>query len=190
MSRRARHYRARGASQPRAAALQHARPRRGRRPRPLDGGAGADPRCSWRSRWRPASSRTRWRCSPTPGTCSPTPAAIAFSLVALRLAARPARRGDDVRLQARGDPLRAGQRRDAADPRRVHRLRGDPPAVRAAATSAAAWCWRWRSSASLVNLAAVWTLSGANRGSLNVEGSFQHLLTDLYGFIGTAIAAA
>ncbi len=41
----------------------------------------------------------------------------------------------------------------------------------------------------VVNLAAVWTLSGANRRSLNVEGSFQHLLTDLYGFIGTAIAA-
>ncbi len=41
----------------------------------------------------------------------------------------------------------------------------------------------------VVNLAAVWTLSGANRRSLNVEGSFQHLLTDLYGFIGTAVAA-
>jgi cobalt-zinc-cadmium efflux system protein len=41
----------------------------------------------------------------------------------------------------------------------------------------------------LVNLAAVWTLSGANRRSLNVEGSFQHILTDLYGFIGTALAA-
>jgi cobalt-zinc-cadmium efflux system protein len=32
-------------------------------------------------------------------------------------------------------------------------------------------------------------LARANRRSLNVEGSFQHLLTDLYGFIGTAIAA-
>ena len=41
----------------------------------------------------------------------------------------------------------------------------------------------------LVNLAAVWTLSGANRRSLNVEGSFQHILTDLFGFIGTALAA-
>ena len=41
----------------------------------------------------------------------------------------------------------------------------------------------------LVNLAAVWVLSGAERRSLNVEGSFQHLLTDLYGFIGTAVAA-
>jgi len=41
-----------------------------------------------------------------------------------------------------------------------------------------------------VNLAAIWTLAKANRRSLNLEGSFQHVLTDLYGFIGTAIAAA
>jgi cobalt-zinc-cadmium efflux system protein len=32
-------------------------------------------------------------------------------------------------------------------------------------------------------------LARANRGSLNVEGSYQHILTDLYAFIGTAIAA-
>jgi cobalt-zinc-cadmium efflux system protein len=41
-----------------------------------------------------------------------------------------------------------------------------------------------------VNLAATWTLARANRESLNIEGSFQHILTDLYAFIGTAIAAA
>jgi cobalt-zinc-cadmium efflux system protein len=41
----------------------------------------------------------------------------------------------------------------------------------------------------VVNLAATWTLARADRQSLNVEGSFQHVLTDLYGFIGTAIAA-
>jgi len=41
----------------------------------------------------------------------------------------------------------------------------------------------------VVNLAAAWTLSRANRRSLNVEGSFQHILVDLYGFIGTAVAA-
>jgi cobalt-zinc-cadmium efflux system protein len=40
-----------------------------------------------------------------------------------------------------------------------------------------------------VNLAAVRVLARANRDSLNVEGSFQHLLTDLYAFAGTAIAA-
>ena len=42
----------------------------------------------------------------------------------------------------------------------------------------------------IVNLAATWTLSKANRESMNVEGSFQHLLTDLFGFIATAIAGA
>lgn len=42
----------------------------------------------------------------------------------------------------------------------------------------------------VVNLAATWTLARANRQSLNVEGSFQHILTDLYAFVGTAIAAA
>jgi cobalt-zinc-cadmium efflux system protein len=40
-----------------------------------------------------------------------------------------------------------------------------------------------------VNIAATWVLSRANRSSLNVEGAFQHILTDLYGFIGTVIAA-
>jgi cobalt-zinc-cadmium efflux system protein len=39
-----------------------------------------------------------------------------------------------------------------------------------------------------VNLAAAWTLAKANRESLNVEGSFQHILTDLYAFIGTLVA--
>jgi cobalt-zinc-cadmium efflux system protein len=40
----------------------------------------------------------------------------------------------------------------------------------------------------VVNLVAVWVLAKANRTSLNVEGSFQHILTDLYGFIATVIA--
>jgi cobalt-zinc-cadmium efflux system protein len=41
-----------------------------------------------------------------------------------------------------------------------------------------------------VNLAATWVLSQADRRSVNVEGAFQHVLTDLYAFIATAIAAA
>ncbi len=41
-----------------------------------------------------------------------------------------------------------------------------------------------------VNLLAVWAMRKANRESLNVEGSFQHILTDLYAFIATAIAGA
>lgn len=40
----------------------------------------------------------------------------------------------------------------------------------------------------VVNVIATWLLAKANRSSLNVEGAFQHLLTDLYGFIGTGIA--
>jgi len=40
-----------------------------------------------------------------------------------------------------------------------------------------------------VNLAATWILAGAGRRSLNVEGSYRHLLTDLYAFIATALAA-
>ena len=39
-----------------------------------------------------------------------------------------------------------------------------------------------------VNLLAVWVMSKANRQSLNIEGSFQHILTDLYAFIATAVA--
>lgn len=41
-----------------------------------------------------------------------------------------------------------------------------------------------------VNVVATWVLAKANRSSLNVEGAFQHILTDLYGFIGAAIAGA
>jgi cobalt-zinc-cadmium efflux system protein len=40
----------------------------------------------------------------------------------------------------------------------------------------------------MVNIAAAWVLAKANRSSLNVEGAYQHIVTDLYGFIGTAIA--
>ena len=43
----------------------------------------------------------------------------------------------------------------------------------------------------VVNLAATRVLAGGSdhERSLNVEGSFRHILTDLYGFIATAIAA-
>jgi cobalt-zinc-cadmium efflux system protein len=40
----------------------------------------------------------------------------------------------------------------------------------------------------VVNLGAAWVLAKANRRSLNIEGSFQHILTDLYAFIGTLAA--
>jgi cobalt-zinc-cadmium efflux system protein len=41
-----------------------------------------------------------------------------------------------------------------------------------------------------VNLVAARLLAGAERRSLNVEGAFRHLLTDLFAFIATAIAGA
>ncbi|MDH6130983.1 cobalt-zinc-cadmium efflux system protein [Kitasatospora sp. MAA4] len=42
----------------------------------------------------------------------------------------------------------------------------------------------------VVNIGAAWCMSKANRSSLNVEGAFQHVLTDLYAFIATAVAGA
>lgn len=40
----------------------------------------------------------------------------------------------------------------------------------------------------LVDVVAAWQLAGANRSSLHIEGAYQHVLTDLFGFIGTAAA--
>jgi cobalt-zinc-cadmium efflux system protein len=115
-------------------------------------------------------------------------AAIGLSLLALRLAARPARgawtfglkRVEILSAQANGVTLLilAAFISYAA----VRRLL-DPPQVHGGLMLIVAL------GGALVNVAAVWTLSGARRSSLNVEGSFQHILTDLYAFIGTAIAA-
>jgi cobalt-zinc-cadmium efflux system protein len=41
-----------------------------------------------------------------------------------------------------------------------------------------------------VNLAAAWLIRGTARRSLNVEGALQHIVTDLFAFIATAIAGA
>jgi cobalt-zinc-cadmium efflux system protein len=40
-----------------------------------------------------------------------------------------------------------------------------------------------------VNVAAAAVLAGGGRRSLNVEGSYRHVVTDLYAFVATAIAA-
>jgi cobalt-zinc-cadmium efflux system protein len=42
----------------------------------------------------------------------------------------------------------------------------------------------------LVNVVALRQVARANRANLNVEGSYRHLLTDLYAFAGTAVAGA
>jgi cobalt-zinc-cadmium efflux system protein len=115
-------------------------------------------------------------------------ATIALSLLALRLAARPPsgaltfglRRVEIVSALVNGVTLLILAAFIAYEA--VRRL-FSPPQVHGGVVLAVAL------AGILVNLAAVWLLSGANRASLNIEGSFQHILTDLYGFIGTAIAA-
>ena len=114
--------------------------------------------------------------------------AIGFSLVALGLASRPARgamtygfrRVEILSAQANGVTLLVLAAFITYEA--IRRL-FDPPHVRGWLMLAVAL------AGVLVNLAATWTLSRANRGSLNLEGSYQHVLTDLYAFLGTAAAA-
>lgn len=40
----------------------------------------------------------------------------------------------------------------------------------------------------VVNVCATWVLAKANRTSLNIRGAYAHVVTDLYAFIGTAVA--
>jgi len=113
--------------------------------------------------------------------------ALAMSLVVLRLAARPAggnrtfglRRSEILSAQANGAALLvlAGLIVYGA----VRRLVSPPPANGTAILVVAL-------VGIGVNLLATWQLAGANRQSLNVEGSFQHVLNDLYAFIATAVA--
>lgn len=42
----------------------------------------------------------------------------------------------------------------------------------------------------IVNLVALWILSGADRRSLNIEGSFQHVLMDLFGSVAAMVSGA
>jgi cobalt-zinc-cadmium efflux system protein len=116
-------------------------------------------------------------------------AAIGLSLVAIHLAKRPAegrmtfglKRVEILSAQANGVTLLVLAALIAIEG--VRRL-VDPPGVDGALVLVVAL------AGIVVNLAATAVLARANRQSLNVEGSFQHLLTDLYAFTGTAIAAA
>jgi cobalt-zinc-cadmium efflux system protein len=115
--------------------------------------------------------------------------ALALSLVAIRLARRPAagaltyglKRSEILAAAINGSTLLVlgllivyeGIRRLA-----------DPPETEGAAVLIVAL------AGVAVNLAATWVLSQANRRSLNIEGAFQHILTDLVAFIATAIAGA
>jgi cobalt-zinc-cadmium efflux system protein len=118
-------------------------------------------------------------------------AALAISLMAARLAARPAYgamtyglgRAEILSAQANGLTLLvlAGLILYGAIVRLV-----SPPAVTGGVVLGVAL------AGILVNLLTVRILAGggAHERSLNLEGSYRHILTDLYGFIATAIAGA
>src|SRR5689334_19261274 len=113
--------------------------------------------------------------------------ALALSLVVLRLAAQPARgnqtfglrRSEILSAQANGAALLvlAGLIVYGSVRRLVSPPQANGTVVLVVALVGIA-----------VNLLATGQLAGANRRSLNVEGSFQHVLTDLFAFIATAIA--
>lgn len=113
--------------------------------------------------------------------------ALGASILAARLALRPPRgsmtfgfrRAEILSAQANGITLLVIAALVAFEA--VQRLI-DPPNVQGAVLIVVAGV------GVLVNLGAVWLLARANRQSLNVEGSFQHILTDLYAFLGTLIA--
>jgi cobalt-zinc-cadmium efflux system protein len=115
--------------------------------------------------------------------------AIALSLVAIRLAARPARgamtfglaRSEILAAAVNGTTLLVLALLIAYEG--VRRLI-DPPATEGGIVLAVALV------GIAVNLAATLVLSRANRRSLNVEGAYQHILTDLFAFVATAIAGA
>jgi cobalt-zinc-cadmium efflux system protein len=113
--------------------------------------------------------------------------AIAGALWAIRLAARPPagkwtfgwKRAEILSAAANGIALLvvAGIVTAEAVSRLINPLVVDGGPVIAVAVAGVA-----------VNVAASWMLARANRSSLNVEGAFRHVLTDLYGFTGTVIA--
>ncbi len=113
--------------------------------------------------------------------------AIGLSLLAIRLARRPARgpytfgfkRAEILSAQANGLTLLVLGAVFAVEA--VQHLIV-PPDVKGP------WVTGIALAGIVVNLAVVWILGKANRRSLNVEGSFQHILTDLYAFIATAVA--
>ncbi len=114
--------------------------------------------------------------------------ALGFSLLAIRLAARPAagaltfgfRRLEILSAQANGVTLLVVAAFIVFEA--IHRL-VDPPHVRAGLVLGVAV------AGAVLNVVAAWQLARADRSNLNIEGSFQHVVTDLYGFLGTALAA-
>ncbi|OKI00217.1 cation diffusion facilitator family transporter [Streptomyces sp. CB02923] len=116
-------------------------------------------------------------------------ASIVLALVAMRLAARPARggytyglkRAEILSAQANGITLLVLSLWLGYEA--IARLVA-PPEVTGGLVLVTALV------GVVVNIAAAWCISRANRSSLNVEGAYQHILTDLFGFIATAVAGA
>ncbi|KOU19583.1 cation diffusion facilitator family transporter [Streptomyces sp. WM6372] len=112
---------------------------------------------------------------------------IVLALIAMRLAARPARggftyglkRAEILSAQANGLTLLLLALWLAYEA--VRRLL-DPPPVAGGLVLVTAL------AGIVVNVAAAWCISKANRSSLAVEGAYQHILNDLFAFIGTAVA--
>lgn len=112
---------------------------------------------------------------------------IVLALIAMRLAARPARggftyglkRAEILSAQANGLTLLLLAVWLAYEA--VRRLL-DPPPVEGGLVLVTAL------AGIVVNIAAAWCISKANRTSLAVEGAYQHILNDLFAFIGTAVA--
>jgi cobalt-zinc-cadmium efflux system protein len=115
--------------------------------------------------------------------------AIALALLAARLARRPAtggftfglRRAEILSAQLNGATLVALAALVVFEG--VRRL-VEPPEVEGATVLFVALAGIG------VNLAATTVLAGADRRSLNVEGAYQHVLTDLFAFVATAAAGA
>ncbi len=115
-------------------------------------------------------------------------AALAASLWAIRLAARPARgswtwgwKRAEI-LSAAGNGISLLVVAALVTFEAIRRLI-DPPEVTGGAVLAVAIV------GVIVNVAATASLAKANRSSLNVSGAYKHIITDLYGFIGTIVAA-
>jgi len=114
-------------------------------------------------------------------------ASIVLALIAIRLSARPARGGYTYGLKrseilsAQANGLSLLLLGAYLGYEAVERLI-DPPEVTGGLVLIVAL------AGIVVNLAAAWCMSKANRSSLNIEGAFQHVLNDLYAFIATAIA--
>jgi cobalt-zinc-cadmium efflux system protein len=116
-------------------------------------------------------------------------AAIGLSLVAIRLAARPARgvmtyglkRTEILSAQFNGATLLVLGVLIVVEG--VRRLVSPP-------TVGGGWVLAVALVGVAVNLAATRILSRANRRSLNVEGAFLHIVTDLAAFVATAVAGA